>query len=82
MKLKLRNGDKCFIRIHSGEILEATYDDRVFTTLHHKEHFVIANGLYYMTTKYIGGFGQCRFVYPPKEALHQHLAGLSNDSFP
>ena len=79
MNLHLKSGDKCFVRVHTGEIVEAIYDD--WASKVNKSHAVIVNGDICLASENTRNGGSIeidtvRFVYPPKEAMRQHLESL------
>jgi len=65
----IKPGDKCFVRIHTGEIVEAIYEHRF--AFGGKRHVVLVDGLTKVTTDGLASLsasqgrillGQARFV--------------------
>lgn len=69
MKMKLEKGDPCFVRLHSGEVVEAVYDERPPTR--RKWHWVRVARESLLAQEKPQDCEDCRFVYPLSEMKRQ-----------
>jgi hypothetical protein len=62
----LTKGDPCRVRLHTGEVVEAVYDDTArYPKDHPKCHWVEFNNRQYFARQKIVHFNDCRFVGNP-----------------
>lgn len=61
----LSKGDTVKVRLFTGEVVEAVYDDPMESMVCEKHHFVEINGRSMVAGKY----GNCRFVGPSCDLL-------------
>lgn len=72
----MNRGDKCRVRLHTGEVVEAVYSHK--SGVYDKDHFVDFMGNRYRATRSLDirkGFApQCRFVGNPCVLLHEGVS--------
>lgn len=74
MKMNLESGDKCFVRLYTGEVVEAKYIRRIASSDKSKPHAVIITGTgrtTWATSFYPSNSMVSRFVYPVSEMKKQ-----------
>ena len=66
----MNKGDKCRVRLHSGEVVEATYWKHLAETI----HFVIYRGKVLNSSAKPKSISECRFVGPACVLLHEGVS--------